>query len=193
MKSPKTPAKGGDLKKVKNSGVIKGKNQGVAAMETSRKDRPGGRPNLKSKPLTAKESNQKKKIKRQRFSKSKNYLQKVEENTSRFRLEKKDSALKYLAAWTTRTQGSKWKFNKSQQKFLISNMYDKNMLSTEDFDLLVEYLKDLKGARRTDVLENAQVIYKNNTSALENADKDAIPKDAKAMCKRSRKLIETLV
>ncbi|KAI8069682.1 hypothetical protein BC940DRAFT_345915 [Gongronella butleri] len=68
---------------------------------------------------------------------------------------RKDS-LEYLKAYTH--DRANWKFSKLFQTWLLQYMFDGEAVPKDDFDMLLDYLKDLKGRARDATLEEAQTI-----------------------------------
>mmetsp|Transcript_9404 Transcript_9404/g.11601 ORF Transcript_9404/g.11601 Transcript_9404/m.11601 type:complete len:164 (+) Transcript_9404:71-562(+) len=65
-------------------------------------------------------------------------------------------ALLYLSAWANRENTpNTWKFKKNIQTWLIHHMYDADKISKSSFEIMLEYLKDLKGGTRSRVSEDA--------------------------------------
>lgn len=62
----------------------------------------------------------------------------------------------YLSAWKHREASpGVWKFNKNTQSWICKNMYDPEKIPKKYFDILLEYLEDLKGILRKRTHEDA--------------------------------------
>ncbi|CDS12268.1 hypothetical protein LRAMOSA04463 [Lichtheimia ramosa] len=66
-----------------------------------------------------------------------------------------------------------WKFNKVHQTWLLKHMYDLDTIEQSDFDILVEYLKGLKGAARQRTLTQAQDMIPPETTDFDQPEFDA--------------------
>ncbi|CDH53464.1 predicted protein [Lichtheimia corymbifera JMRC:FSU:9682] len=66
-----------------------------------------------------------------------------------------------------------WKFNKVHQTWLLKHMYDLDTIEQSDFDILVEYLKGLKGAARDRTLTQAQDMIPPETTDFDQPEFDA--------------------
>jgi hypothetical protein len=65
-------------------------------------------------------------------------------------------AQNYLSAWKHREASpGVWKFNKNTQTWICRNMYDTEKIPKKSFEILTEYLEDLKGSFRKIVNEDA--------------------------------------
>ena len=65
-------------------------------------------------------------------------------------------AQNYLSMWKYKDSSpGMWKFNKNTQSWICRHMYDTEKIPKSSFDILVEYLKDLKGSMRKVVNDEA--------------------------------------
>ncbi|KAI9031548.1 hypothetical protein CLU79DRAFT_729064 [Phycomyces nitens] len=76
-------------------------------------------------------------------------------------LGKKEESLVYLRLFCS--DRSLWKFRKVQQIWLLQHIYDTDQINDDDFKLLVEYIKDLQGMARKNLLVEAQKICQTST------------------------------
>jgi len=79
--------------------------------------------------------------------------------------DKTSRSLSYLRSWSSDKE--RWKFNKSNQIHLLNIMYNETKMFKEDFDLLLEYLVDLKGKSREKTKEDAEKVLKTSGSFFE--------------------------
>ncbi|KAI8332016.1 hypothetical protein BC941DRAFT_437260 [Chlamydoabsidia padenii] len=77
---------------------------------------------------------------------------------------KKQESLAYLQVFVDNR--SQWKFGKKQQSWLLQHIYDTEAISTEDFDRLLVYLKDLMGNAREKTLKDAQTICQETKGTI---------------------------
>jgi hypothetical protein len=128
-------------------------------------------------------------------------------------------AAQYLSSWKHRNAGGAWKFNKNTQSWLLRHLYQTELVSKTTFQLLLEYLTDLKGQMRTRTMEDAKrraLRYKEYEKEKESSDEkeqeqEASTKEVSEECeddetrwkrlddhekrkeyKRARKVLETL-
>ncbi|KAI8144013.1 hypothetical protein BJV82DRAFT_608062 [Fennellomyces sp. T-0311] len=57
---------------------------------------------------------------------------------------------------TFHSDRSAWKFKKNSQVWCLHHMYDENVMEDADFDIMLAYMKDMKGQARTITLREAQ-------------------------------------
>ena len=78
----------------------------------------------------------------------------------------------YLESWQRKED---WKFNKKMQHYVLENIFSKNRIPRDLFDIAREYIRGLQGNARSRLLEAAQ------KNILE-----------KRRFKRSKKIVKTL-
>ncbi|GFS24484.1 chromosome 7 open reading frame 50 [Elysia marginata] len=76
-----------------------------------------------------------------------------------------DGALTYLRLW--QSDRSAWKFNKRLQIRLIHNMYAREKLTDEDFEIFLLYLDGLQGKSREKTKEEAEKIVTDDTQVTD--------------------------
>jgi len=72
--------------------------------------------------------------------------------------------LRYISTWKHRDSGSKWKFSKNKQSWILRHMYNVSLVNKSLFCLIVEYLHGLKGENRKRIYNDAvkrSLRYKN--------------------------------
>ncbi|KAK3588528.1 hypothetical protein CHS0354_014239 [Potamilus streckersoni] len=79
------------------------------------------------------------------------------------------NALDYLRQWQSDEES--WKFQKVRQVWLLHNVYNKDKIGEEDFDILLRYLEPLRGRAREKTLSEAEEIMKS-VESQEEADMD---------------------
>lgn len=72
-------------------------------------------------------------------------------------------ALEYLRIWNTARDS--WKFNKNHQNLLIKYLYDSDAIPSADINAFYTYIRDIKGASRQRLIEQAQDIRKKDMEA----------------------------
>lgn len=72
-------------------------------------------------------------------------------------------ALEYLRNWNTARDS--WKFNKNHQTLLIKYLYESDAIPSADIDAFYTYIRDIKGASRQRLVEQAQDICKKDMEA----------------------------
>lgn len=72
-------------------------------------------------------------------------------------------ALEYLRTWN-KARGS-WKFNKNHQTLLIKYLYDSDAIPPADIDAFYTYIRDIKGASRQRLVQQAQDIRNKDMEA----------------------------
>ncbi|KAI7871184.1 hypothetical protein BDF14DRAFT_1764175 [Spinellus fusiger] len=86
---------------------------------------------------------------------------KTEKKDETEKLGKKEEALAYLHLFST--DRASWKFRKVQQIWLLQHLYDTEEIEDKDFDLVVNYIKDMQGMARKNLLVEAQKICQAST------------------------------
>ncbi|KAG9476931.1 hypothetical protein GDO78_002365 [Eleutherodactylus coqui] len=83
-------------------------------------------------------------------------------------------ALKYLKSWSKKKP--EWKFQKTRQTWLLSNMFDQEKVSDKHFKRLLKYLVDLKGTARETTIQKAEQYMKeyDNQETHEDSDEQRI-------------------
>ncbi|XP_067672245.1 cilia- and flagella-associated protein 251-like [Haliotis asinina] len=107
----------------------------------------------------------------------------------------KDAALAYLNQWYY--HHDVWRFQKVRQVWLLSHMYDINMVSDEGFVRLLKYLEDLKGHSRAEttkqaetILEEAEKEYENDGEAKDKDDEEKDVEEEEEECAESGQEVE---
>lgn len=72
-------------------------------------------------------------------------------------------ALEYLRTWNKARDS--WKFNKNHQTLLIKYLYDSDAIPSADIDAFYTYIRDIKGASRQRLVEQARDIRKKDMEA----------------------------
>ncbi|KAI9278999.1 hypothetical protein BDA99DRAFT_554592 [Phascolomyces articulosus] len=57
---------------------------------------------------------------------------------------------------TFHSDKNEWKFKKMSQVWCLQHMYDENVMKEDDFKIMLDYMKDMKGQARTKTLREAQ-------------------------------------
>ncbi|KAG0034610.1 hypothetical protein BGZ81_003923 [Podila clonocystis] len=91
-------------------------------------------------------------------------------------LDTSSSGLAYLVEWK-RTRDT-WKFQKLRQVWLINNMYSDKEIPDSHWEIFLEYIRDLKGAARTAVIQEAQKIVDAPEEEEEEENKDLTSEEA---------------
>jgi len=68
-----------------------------------------------------------------------------------------NKSMEYLHSW--KSDRSAWKFEKSRQNWLVMHAYD-DRISKEDFEILLDYLKSIRGGMREVTKKNAKAQVK---------------------------------
>lgn len=71
--------------------------------------------------------------------------------------------VQYLRTW--RNARDSWKFNKNHQTLLIKHLYKDNAIPASDIDSLYLYIRDIKGASRKRLVEEAEALKKKDMEA----------------------------
>lgn len=95
-------------------------------------------------------------------------------------------ALEYLRVWNT--DRDTWKFNKNHQTLLIKYLYDSDAIPAADIDAFYLYIRDIKGASRQRLVEQAQDIRKKD---MEDGPK-GFPEGVKAPEEKQKEYEEML-
>lgn len=92
-------------------------------------------------------------------------------------VEKIKKATSYLNDWKHKSPS--WKFCKTMQTYLMKEMWNYNVVDKKTFKILVEYLKDIKGAARDRLIKSANEIIEisNNPSTPSTSDKQQDPQE----------------
>ncbi|KAG0040749.1 hypothetical protein BGZ82_010567 [Podila clonocystis] len=119
---------------------------------------------------------------------SKRKAEQAAESTSKSKKGKQDDAalatldaaspgLAYLVEW--KRARDTWKFQKLRQVWLINNMYSDKEIPDSHWEIFLEYIRDLKGAARTAVIQEAQKIVDAPEEEEEGENKDSTSEEAK--------------
>lgn len=80
--------------------------------------------------------------------------------------------LEYLSNWERR-ESIPWKFNKVLQAWALSNVFDKEKISSSTFKQLSPYLKSVQGGARTRLLEEINKVISDAESQVEEGAEGA--------------------
>ncbi|GFW52694.1 uncharacterized protein TNCV_2392741 [Trichonephila clavipes] len=80
----------------------------------------------------------------------------------------KAEAINYLHQWNSSRE--LWHFKKKQQYWLLKNAFDTDSISDSDFEILLEYITELKGAAKSRLTEESEKIIKLHDEKVENSD-----------------------
>ncbi|CAO3635517.1 unnamed protein product [Cunninghamella echinulata] len=78
---------------------------------------------------------------------------------------KKQDSLQYLETFINNRP--QWKFGKLQQSWLLQHIYDIDAISTENFEKLLVYIKDVKGLAREKTLKEAETICQETKGTIQ--------------------------
>ncbi|KAI8379395.1 uncharacterized protein BYT42DRAFT_613708 [Radiomyces spectabilis] len=106
---------------------------------------------------------QPKKRKQKGVKKAKQSKSEVEDSKAE---SKRSEAIDYLKQF--HNDRTAWKFRKIQQVWLLQHMYNEEQMTDQEFDMLLEYLKDLQGSARAKTLEEAQKVFQEATGTSQN-------------------------
>ncbi|CAL1526314.1 unnamed protein product [Lymnaea stagnalis] len=81
-----------------------------------------------------------------------------------------EKVLDYLRLWSSNRKA--WKFNKMFQVNLLHIMYDKSLVSEEDFEVVLQYLEGLRGKAKDKTREEAEKVLKDEKPDTETADRE---------------------
>ncbi|GFQ97780.1 uncharacterized protein TNCT_538441 [Trichonephila clavata] len=84
----------------------------------------------------------------------------------------KTEAIDYLHQWNSSREF--WHFKKKQQYWLLKNAFDTNSISDSDFEILLEYIVELKGAAKSRLSEESEKIIKLHEEKVEDSDSASI-------------------
>ncbi|ROV98799.1 hypothetical protein VPNG_08418 [Cytospora leucostoma] len=69
-------------------------------------------------------------------------------------------SLEYLRTWDKARDS--WKFNKNHQTLLLKNLYNADAIPAQDIDTFYLYIRDIKGASRQRLIDEAEEIRKKD-------------------------------
>ncbi|KAF8793646.1 uncharacterized protein C7orf50 homolog [Argiope bruennichi] len=84
--------------------------------------------------------------------------------------EAKNAAINYLHEWNSSRES--WSFKKKQQCWLLKNLFNTDNISDSDFEILLNYIMDLKGAAKSRLIEECEKVVKLQEEKLENSTGD---------------------
>ncbi|XP_035217224.1 uncharacterized protein C7orf50 homolog [Stegodyphus dumicola] len=101
--------------------------------------------------------------------------------------EAKKLALNYLHEWNT--SRNTWSFKKKQQFWLLSNIFNINTISENDFEILLLYITDLKGGAKSRLNDIAENILKD----YEEKSKNSMGEADFTVFERARRVLQVLI
>ncbi|GFY66013.1 uncharacterized protein TNIN_101031 [Trichonephila inaurata madagascariensis] len=84
----------------------------------------------------------------------------------------KAEAINYLHLWNSSRE--LWHFKKKQQHWLLKKAFDTDSISDSDFEILLEYILELKGVAKSRLMEESEKILKLHEEKDENSDSISI-------------------
>ena len=81
----------------------------------------------------------------------------------------KELAIMYLKQW--KKHRDEWKFQKVRQVWLLTHMYDSNMVNDKHFKTLLKYLDGMKGMCRQTTSTKAQNLIESETDDVVKSDR----------------------
>ncbi|GBL99364.1 hypothetical protein AVEN_206780-1 [Araneus ventricosus] len=102
--------------------------------------------------------------------------------------ETKNAAINYLHEWNSSRES--WCFKKKQQCWLLKNVFDTDSISDSDFEILLNYIIELKGAAKSRLIEECEKVVKLQEEKLEQSASDEDV--ANTTFERARSLLQIL-
>ncbi|KAG8178623.1 hypothetical protein JTE90_016285 [Oedothorax gibbosus] len=118
-------------------------------------------------------------------------LKKQKKKEAREKSQKKDDevakteAVAYLRLWNDSRET--WCFKKKLQFWLLNNAFDTDSISDEDFEILLNYIADLKGIAKTRLMEDSEKKIKAHEEKG-----DSISDADTAVFERARSILQIL-
>ncbi|GFU33561.1 uncharacterized protein NPIL_226011 [Nephila pilipes] len=81
------------------------------------------------------------------------------------------AAINYLRLWNSSRES--WSFKKKQQYWLLNNAFDTDCISDSDFEILLNYIMELKGLAKSRLIEKSEKIIELQEEKIQNSARNS--------------------